>query len=217
MNQYNKKHYLLILTGLVVITMLVCYTLSGGFFKPTEVFLYSGSPKQISTRITSTSSGASFRSTSSMMERSEWVSAIQFPQASTYSSSSNAMRIYASSSGHIQSFGANPISNSYTMATHTSGHSNPSSSSAVLSLTSTSGSYASPVAAAFSNDAPTTIEGREAMQQIRPKQNAFPSFPEGGEQSNQSPVGEPWVMLLFAAVAAVIMAVRRRKVQKSQA
>lgn len=217
MNQYNKKHYLLILTGLVVITMLICYTLSGGFFKPTEVFLYSGSPKQISTRITSTSSGASFRSTSSMMERSEWVSAIQFPQASTYSSSSNAMRIYASSSGRIQSFGANPISNSYTMATHTSGHSNPSSSSAVLSLTSTSGSYASPVAAAFSNDAPTTIEGREAMQQIRPKQNAFPSFPEGGEQSNQSPVGEPWVMLLFAAVAAVIMAVRRRKVQKSQA
>lgn len=217
MNQYNKKHYLLILTGLVVITMLICYTLSGGFFKPTEVFLYSGSPKQISTRITSTSSGASFRSTSSMMERSEWVSAIQFPQASTYSSSSNAMRIYASSSGHMQSFGANPISNSYTMATHTSGHSNPSSSSAVLSLTSTSGSYASPVAAAFSNDAPTTIEGREAVQQIRPKQNAFPSFPEGGEQSEQSPVGEPWVMLLFAAVAAVIMAVRRRKVQKSQA
>jgi hypothetical protein len=217
MNQYNKKHYLLILTGLVVITMLICYTLSGGFFKPTEVFLYSGSPKQISTRITSTSSGASFRSTSSMMERSEWVSAIQFPQASTYSSSSNAMRIYASSSGHVQSFGANPISNSYTMATNTSGHSNPSSSSAVLSLTSTSGSYASPVAAAFSNDAPTTIEGREAVQQIRPKQNAFPSFPEGGEQSNQSPVGEPWVMLLFAAVAAVIMAVRRRKVQKSQA
>ena len=217
MNQYNKKHYLLILTGLVVITMLICYTLSGGFFKPTEVFLYSGSPKQISTRITSTSSGASFRSTSSMMERSEWVSAIQFPQASTYSSSSNAMRIYASSSGRIQSFGANPISNSYTMATHTSGHSNPSSSSAVLSLTSTSGSYASPVAAAFSNDAPTTIEGREAVQQIRPKQNAFPSFPEGGEQSKESPVGEPWVMLLFAAVAAVIMAVRRRKVQKSQA
>lgn len=217
MNQYNKKHYLLILTGLVVITMLICYTLSGGFFKPTEVFLYSGSPKQISTRITSTSSGASFRSTSSMMERSEWVSAIQFPQASTYSSSSNAMRIYASSSGHIQSFGANPISNSYTMATNTSGHSNPSSSSAVLSLTSTSGSYASPVAAAFSNDAPTTIEGREAVQQIRPKQNAFPSFPEGGVQSKESPVGEPWVMLLFAAVAAIIMAVRRRKVQKSQA
>lgn len=217
MNQYNKKHYLLILTGLVVITMLICYTLSGGFFKPTEVFLYSGSPKQISTRITSTSSGASFRSTSSMMERSEWVSAIQFPQASTYSSSSNAMRIYASSSGRIQSFGANPISNSYTMATHTSGHSNPSSSSAVLSLTSTSGSYASPVSAAFSNDAPTTIEGREAMQQIRPKQNAFPSFPEGGEQSKESPVGEPWVMLLFAAVAAIVMAVRRRKVQKSQA
>lgn len=217
MNQYNKKHYLLILTGLVVITMLICYTLSGGFFKPTEVFLYSGSPKQISTRITSTSSGASFRSTSSMMERSEWVSAIQFPQASTYSSSSNAMRIYASSSGRIQSFGANPISNSYTMATHTSGHSTPSSSSAVLSLTSTSGSYASPVSEAFSNDAPATIEGREAMQQIRPKQNAFPSFPEGGEQSKESPVGEPWVMLLFAAVAAVIMAVRRRKVQKSQA
>lgn len=217
MNQYNKKHYLLILTGLVVITMLICYTLSGGFFKPTEVFLYSGSPKQISTRITSTSSGASFRSTSSMMERSEWVSAIQFPQASTYSSSSNAMRIYASSSGRIQSFGANPISNSYTMATHTSGHSNPSSSSAVLSLTSTSGSYASPVSAAFSNDAPTTIEGREAVQQIRPKQNAFPSFPEGGKPSEESPVGEPWVMLLFAAVAAVIMAVRRRKVQKSQA
>lgn len=217
MNKYNKKHYLLILTGLVAITMLICYTLSGGFFRPTEAFLYSGSPKQISTRITGTSSGASFRSTSSLMERSEWVSAIQFPKASTHFSSSNAMRIYASSSGHMQSFGANPISNSYTMATHTSGYSSPSSSSAVLSLTSASGNYASPVAAAFSNDAPTTIEGREAVQQIRPKQNAFPSFPEGGDQSNQSPVGEPWVMLLFAAVAAIVIAVRRRKLQKSQA
>lgn len=32
-----------------------------------------------------------------------------------------------------------------------------------------------------------------------------------GNQSNQSPVGEAWVMLLFAAVAAAVVFVRQRK------
>ena len=32
-----------------------------------------------------------------------------------------------------------------------------------------------------------------------------------GEQSNQSPVGEPLVLLLFAAVAAAVVAWRQRK------
>lgn len=36
-----------------------------------------------------------------------------------------------------------------------------------------------------------------------------PSDP--GHQSNQSPVGEAWVMLLFAAVAAAVVFVRQRK------
>ena len=36
-----------------------------------------------------------------------------------------------------------------------------------------------------------------------------PSDP--GHQSNQSPVGEAWVMLLFAAVAAAVVYIRRRR------
>lgn len=32
-----------------------------------------------------------------------------------------------------------------------------------------------------------------------------------GHQSNQSPVGEAWVMLLFAAVAALVVYIRRRR------
>ena len=38
-----------------------------------------------------------------------------------------------------------------------------------------------------------------------------------GDQSDQSPVGEAWVMLLFAAVAALVVFVRQRRAAKLQA
>ena len=39
-----------------------------------------------------------------------------------------------------------------------------------------------------------------------------PTTANPGDQSEQSPIGEPWIMLLFAAAAAVTVAWRKRKV-----
>ena len=39
-----------------------------------------------------------------------------------------------------------------------------------------------------------------------------PTTANPGNQSGQSPIGEPWIMLLFAAAAAVTVAWRKRKV-----
>ena len=38
---------------------------------------------------------------------------------------------------------------------------------------------------------------------------------DAGDQEQSYPVGDPWVMLLFAAVAALVVFVRQRKVQQS--
>ena len=39
-----------------------------------------------------------------------------------------------------------------------------------------------------------------------------PTTADPGNQSTLSPVGEPWILLLFAAAAAIVVAWRRRKV-----
>lgn len=46
------------------------------------------------------------------------------------------------------------------------------------------------------------------------KGNLRRGFDHGAEsgQSDESPVGEPWVMLLFAAAAAATVAIRRRRI-----
>jgi len=38
-----------------------------------------------------------------------------------------------------------------------------------------------------------------------------PTTANPGDKSDQSPIGEPWILLLFAAVAAIVVAWRRRK------
>lgn len=40
-----------------------------------------------------------------------------------------------------------------------------------------------------------------------------PDIADPGNQSSESPVGEPFILLLFAAVAAVVMGVRNRKLR----
>lgn len=52
-----------------------------------------------------------------------------------------------------------------------------------------------------SGNAPRGISGRKNLGGVI----------DPGEQSNQSPVGEPFVLLLFAAVAAVVVAWRQRR------
>jgi len=46
--------------------------------------------------------------------------------------------------------------------------------------------------------------------QITDRKNAFPGRPDAG-QSDESPVGEPFVLLLFAAVAAMVIAWRKKE------
>ena len=62
------------------------------------------------------------------------------------------------------------------------------------------------------NDTPPS-ESDNAPRGISGRKNAFinPSDP-GEEQTGEgSPVGEPWILLLFAAVAAVVVAWRQRR------
>ena len=59
----------------------------------------------------------------------------------------------------------------------------------------------------FNNTPPS--ESGNAPRGISGRKNAFPGRPDTG-QSKDSPVGEPFVLLLFAAVAAVV-AWRQRK------
>ena len=47
--------------------------------------------------------------------------------------------------------------------------------------------------------------------QITDRKNAFINPEDPGDRSEQSPVGEPFVLLLFAAVAAVVVAWRRAR------
>ena len=57
------------------------------------------------------------------------------------------------------------------------------------------------------NDTPPSEAGGKG---ISGRKNAFPGRPDTG-QSSDSPVGEPWVLLLFAAAAAVWIGVRNKE------
>lgn len=53
-------------------------------------------------------------------------------------------------------------------------------------------------------------EGNGGRRNVTNRQNSFPDRPDTDSGSG-SPVGEAWVMLLFAAVAALVVFVRQRK------
>lgn len=59
----------------------------------------------------------------------------------------------------------------------------------------------------FAGDAPKGITGRK---------NGFITPSDPGDRSEESPVGEPWIMLIFAAAAALTITLRKR-LQKAQA
>ena len=63
------------------------------------------------------------------------------------------------------------------------------------------------------NDTPPSESGNGGSRGISGRKNAFinPSDP-GEEQTGEgSPVGESWILLLFAAVAAVVVAIRKKE------
>jgi hypothetical protein len=71
----------------------------------------------------------------------------------------------------------------------------------------------------FSNALPSEINTSFAGSTpdgISNRKNGFITPEDPGDQSKQSPVGEPWIMLIFAAVATAIITLRKR-LQKAQA
>ena len=73
-------------------------------------------------------------------------------------------------------------------------------------------SYQSTVYEPFTDALPSSA-GSTADEQfvITERKNGFIK-PGDPNTSNQSPIGEPWILLLFAAAAAIVVAWRRRKV-----
>ena len=61
------------------------------------------------------------------------------------------------------------------------------------------------------NDAPANISGRRNINE-----DDF-GFEDESNKSNESPVGEPWIMLLFAAIGAGVIFIKQRKKLKAKA
>lgn len=57
-----------------------------------------------------------------------------------------------------------------------------------------------------SNDAPANISGRRNADD-----DGFGGNSDGGSQADSYPMGEPWIMLLFAAAGAVVVYMKQRK------
>ena len=57
-----------------------------------------------------------------------------------------------------------------------------------------------------SNDAPANISGRRNADD-----DGFGGNSDGGNQADSYPVGEPWIMLAFAAMAAVVITLRKKQ------
>ena len=72
-------------------------------------------------------------------------------------------------------------------------------------------SYQSTVYEPFTDALPSSA-GSTTDEQfvITERKNGFLDRPDTGQ--GESPVGEPWILLLFAAAAAIVVAWRRRKV-----
>lgn len=71
-------------------------------------------------------------------------------------------------------------------------------------------SYKSTIYQPFSNS--TDGDGNDYEGDVDTGEWGDPTTANPGNTSNQSPIGEPWIMLLFAAAAAVTVAWRKRKV-----
>lgn len=76
--------------------------------------------------------------------------------------------------------------------------------------------YQSTVYKPFTTSAPSDNHPMAAgtgEPQITGKKNAFinPSDPDEENRAEGSPIGEPWVLLLFAAVAAMVIAWRKKE------
>ena len=61
------------------------------------------------------------------------------------------------------------------------------------------------------NNAPAGITGRKNAEIDPGNGDDWGSNSDGGDQENSSPIGEPWIMLAFAAMAAVVITLRKKQ------
>ena len=62
-----------------------------------------------------------------------------------------------------------------------------------------------------SSNAPAGITGRKNTTINPGNEGEWGENSDGGKQENSYPIGEPWIMLLFAAAGAVVVYMKQRK------
>ena len=172
----------------------------------------------------------SFRSTSTMRD-------YHWDKNTTYYSASSSIQTLREgtdfyvpslvSNRKFESYTPNPIVSNLDGATHYANHfqneSDAASQSAYANaiqaqaLAMTAQAY-SAAYIPFGNTTPSEVTAQIIDNQthpaaIRGRQNGFP-HPSDPDQSLESPVGEPWIMLIFAAAAAILVPVRKRLQQQ---
>ena len=171
-----------------------------------------------------------FRSTSTLLNY-QWQANTTFHTKSNsrpYLSDNNTFYLPTITSNRkFDSYSSHPLS-SYGASVAHSMKSNEEFSSASQSASSSSASIAHARALTaqlhkttyvpFSAATPSDITAQQIDNQsqpaaIRGRQNGFP-HPGDPDQSTESPVGEPWIMLIFAAIAALFVALRNKWLQQ---
>lgn len=61
------------------------------------------------------------------------------------------------------------------------------------------------------NNAPAGITGRKNTVINPGNEGEWGENSDGGDQENSYPIGEPWIMLAFAAMAAVVITLRKKQ------
>lgn len=172
-----------------------------------------------------------FRSTSVLMDY-QWQANTTFHSTSSsqpYLSDNNTFYLPTITSNRkFGSYSSHPIIVSYNaLATHkptnelshasqaNSPHSAIATQSRALTAQLHRATYIPFSAATPSEITAQHIDNQTQPAAIRGRQNGFP-HPSDPEQSTESPVGEPWIMLIFAVIVAATTTLRKR-LQKSQA
>lgn len=80
-------------------------------------------------------------------------------------------------------------------------------------MQSSGSAYSSQVTPVGATSAPNEATTTTSYAPGRPGtvKTGFITPGEGGSQSDQSPIGEPWVLAIFAAAFAAVIAVRRKR------
>ena len=71
--------------------------------------------------------------------------------------------------------------------------------------------FSSAAPSASSNNAPAGITGRKNTTINPGNEGEWGENSDGGDQANSYPIGEPWIMLAFAAMAAVVITLRKKQ------